>query len=447
MHTFVSFFLDPVLRAPTIGCMLMSFSAALVGVIVFLRKQSLIGETLSHATYPGVIFGVIIAAIIPLEQDHELQIATLIILGAFITALISLWCIQILENKWNIRTDSALCFILATFFGVGVTLASYLQFASPSFYKQSQSYLYGQAATMNDYHVILYAILSLIVVLLLAFLYKELQIITFDREYAKSLGIPIKKIDACLFILIALALVAGIRSVGVVLMSAMLVIPAASARQYTNKLSHMFMLAGCFALISGFFGNYFSVEGSTYFAQKYPTARISLPTGPMIVLVGAVICLFSLLFAPERGYLLRLIRIFLFQDRCISENLLKAMWQKRGKQPFSLDTIFEFQSASRIYLWFCLMRLIHNGWVEQYHHNAYALTVDGEARAAQIVRLHRLWEVYLADYLGMGSERVHRSAEEMEHILTPELEKELTLLLKDPKKDPHHQPIPPSPSF
>nr|WP_283248332.1 iron chelate uptake ABC transporter family permease subunit [Parachlamydia sp. AcF125] len=433
------------MRAPTMGCMLMSFSAALVGVIVFLRKQSLIGETLSHAAYPGVILGVIFASLISLEQ--ELPIATLIILGAFMTALISLWCLHLLEHKCNIRADSALCFILATFFGVGVTLASYLQFVSPTFYKQSQSYLYGQAATMNDYHVLLYALLSLMIVLMLIFFYKELQVITFDREYAKSLGIPLKKIDTYLFILIALALVAGIRSGGVVLMSAMLVIPAATARQYTNKLSHMFIWAGCFALISGFFGNYFSVEGSAYFAKKYAIGRISLPTGPMIVLVGAVICLFSLLFAPERGYLLRLIRIFRFQDRCISENLLKAMWYQKNRQTFSLDAIFEFQSASRLYLWFCLMRLVHHGWVAQQHCNAYALTSAGEARAAHIVRLHRLWEVYLADYLGIGAERVHRSAEEMEHILTPELEKELILLLKDPKEDPHHQPIPPSPSL
>ncbi len=59
------------------------------------------------------------------------------------------------------------------------------------------------------------------------------------------------------------------------------------------------------------------------------------------------------------------------------------------------------------------------------------------------MRLHRLWEVYLADYLGVGAERVHRNAEEMEHIITPQLERELTMLLKDPKEDPHKQPIPP----
>ncbi|PJD97278.1 MAG: ABC transporter permease [Parachlamydia sp.] len=447
MNSFTSFFTDAVLRAPTIGCMLMCFSAALVGVVVFLRKQSLIGEALSHATYPGVILGTIAAIFFSVGIDQELELVTCIILGAFFCAMLGLGCIQLLEKKWNIRTDSALCFILATFFGIGVTLASYLQFTFPAFYKQSQNYLYGQAATMTDYHIGIYTFLSALIIVILMLFYKEIQTITFDREYAKSIGVPVKRIDFCLFILIALALVAGIRAVGVVLMSAMLVIPAAAARQYTNKLFHMFVLASGIGLLSGYFGNYLSVELTSYLAQKYPAARLSLPTGPMIVLVAATLCIFSLLFAPKKGYLLRKIRIFLFQDQCIRENILKTMWRHGPQNKIAYTAISETQTASHGYIWFCLWRLMHQGWIIKKDPTHYALTADGEYRAAQIVRLHRLWEVYLADYLGIGAERVHRSAEEMEHILTPELEKELTLLLNDPKQDPHHQPIPPNAAF
>jgi len=447
VNSFTSYFTDAVLRAPTIGCMLMCFSAALVGVVVFLRKQSLIGEALSHATYPGVVLGTIVAISLSVGIDQELELIACIIIGAFICAMLGLGCIQLLEKKWKIRTDSALCFILATFFGFGVTLASYLQFTFPAFYKQSQNYLYGQAATMTDYHIGIYTFLSALIVSILMLFYKEIQTITFDREYAKSMGIPVKRIDFCLFILIALALVAGIRAVGVVLMSAMLVIPAAAARQYTNKLFHMFVLASCIGLLSGYFGNYLSVELTTYFSQKYPASRLSLPTGPMIVLVASTLCIFSLLFAPKKGYLLRKFRIFLFQDQCIRENILKSMWRHGPKNAIPFNTIQETQTASKAYIWFCLWRLIQQGWVLKNDSNHYSLTSDGEYRAAQIVRLHRLWEVYLADYLGIGAERVHRSAEEMEHILTPEIEKELTLLLNDPKQDPHHQPIPPSSPF
>ncbi len=119
------------------------------------------------------------------------------------------------------------------------------------------------------------------------------------------------------------------------------------------------------------------------------------------------------------------------------------MWRQGKENSYTLNQLRQYQPVSKIYLWLMFTSLTHQGWVE-HSEKGYRLTADGNHRAAHILRLHRLWEVYLCDYLGVGAERVHASAEEMEHILTPELEKELTVLLKDPKIDPHHQPIPPS---
>lgn len=436
------FFTDAVLRAPTIGSMLMCLGASLVGVLVFLRKQSLLGESLSHAAYPGVILGVLLAGSLHLEEQQDTFLAILILIGASLTALFGLYSIHFLENRWHVRSDSALCFILSAFFGIGLTLASQIQFSFSYLYRQAQTYLYGQAATMIDIHIIVYGVLAIFIILTILLLYKEIQAITFNRDYAKSLGINVHGIDTMIFILIVLAVVIGIRSVGVVLMSAMLISPAAAARQFTNKLSIMFFLSGLFGLLSGFLGNYFSVTVSQYFSQQ-SSLRLALPTGPMIVLVSSAICLLSLLFAPERGVLLKMLRAAKFRHKCMSENLLKAIWRFGTHQPVLFDQIARHQSASRLYLRFLLWRLIRNGWVKKGEQQTYELTKDGNVRAAKIVRLHRLWEVYLVDYLGIGAEKVHPSAEKMEHIITPELEKELTLLLKDPKKDPHHQPIPP----
>jgi manganese/zinc/iron transport system permease protein len=175
----------------------------------------------------------------------------------------------------------------------------------------------------------------------------------------------------------------------------------------------------------------------------YPDVRLALPTGPMIVIVASLICLFSLMLAPERGLLLRVVRIARFRYQCICENLLKAMWRYGSDKEISFTDIAKRQSAPAWYLRFVLMRLSSQGWIVKSSTDAYHLTSEGSQWAARIVRLHRLWEVYLVDYLGVGSERVHRSAEEMEHIITPDLEKQLTMLLKDPQRDPHHQPIPP----
>lgn len=440
------YFTDAVLRAPTIGCMLMCLTAALVGVIVFLRKQSLLGESLSHAAYPGVVFGVLIAGLFGLNENNQSLLSFLIMLFAFFSALFGLWMIHWLVRKMKIRTDSALCFILSSFFGVGLTLASQIQFSYSSLYRQIQAYIYGQAATMTDTHIYIYGIFSFLIITVVCIFYKEIQVMAFDRDYAKSIGVKIKPIDSLIFVLIALAVVVGIRSVGVVLMSAMLIAPAAAARQYTNKLYIMFLLSGSFGLLSGFLGNYFSVELNSLLQTLYPKDRLVLPTGPMIVMVASLICLFSLCFSPERGWLFKLIRIGRFRYRCISENLMKAIWRfcdSKENYIVSFDQIKKYQSISPIYLRFLLFKLCRNGWLEKAGSDGYKLTHDGRLWAEKIIRLHRLWEVYLANYLGVGAERVHRNAEEMEHIITPELERELTLLLKDPKQDPHHQPIPP----
>ncbi len=439
----LSFFTDAVLRAPTIGSMLMCFAAALVGVIVFLRKQSLLGESLSHSAYPGVILGVIIAGLLNIDEAAEGTIGLLIMIGAFFSAMAGLWAIHFLVSKMRVRNDSALCFVLSGFFGVGLTLASQVQFSYTSLYRKIQVYLYGQAATMTDIHIVIYGALSLLVLLIILMFYKEIQAITFDRNYSRSLGINTHSIDTLVFLLIVLAVVIGIRSVGVVLMSAMLIAPAAAARQFTNKLYEMFIWAAAFGLFSGFFGNYFSVEMTHYLAYRYPGLRLALPTGPMIVLIASLICLLALFLAPERGMIWRMVRIARFRYQCLCENILKTLWRLGVEKETSLNEIKRYQTANTYYLMFILFQLARNGWIKTVGFNKYRLTPEGALWAAKIVRLHRLWEVYLADYLGVGVERVHRSAEEMEHIITPELERELTLLLKDPKQDPHHQPIPP----
>lgn len=439
----LSLFLDPILRAPLIGSMLMCFSAAFIGGVVFLRKQSLVGEALSHAAYPGVILGMLCAGIssfIPEESEGWVTLALMV--GASLTAYAGLWVIHWMERTLRIRTDSALCFVLATFFGVGLTLASYLQFLFPGLYRKGQAYLYGQAATMTDVNIYIYGFFALISIVVLSVFAKELQTVIFSSEYAKSIGIPVKLIQNCIMLLLLLAVVIGIRSVGVVLMSAMLIAPASSARQFTNRFMPMLWLSGCFGMISAFLGVLFSDGISHHLSQLYPGARLSIPTGPMIVLVASSICLLALFFAPERGIIRRIIRIGRFRFRCLCENMLKAIWRHSPDQPMSWQAIAKTQPDDRLLLWMARTHLVRSGWLESAAQDQYQLTSDGKLRAARIVRLHRLWEVYLANYLGVGAERVHKNAEEMEHILNPELEKELTRLLKDPLEDPHHQKIP-----
>ncbi len=395
----ISFFTDPILRGPTLATMLMAFSSSLVGVIAFVRRRSLVGETLSHATYPGVALALVF-----------LGGAIGALIGAFIAALLGLAAMALLERKLRVSQDAALCFVLSAFFGVGITIASRIQFTHPIAFLQIERYLYGQAATMTDVHIAIYGSFALLVMALLFLMHKEIQLSSFDRSFAQSLGLNLRLVDLSVVFLIALAVVVSIRSVGVVLMSAMLIAPPAAARQFTNRMPYLFLFSGILGAFSAFLGNVLSVILG------------GIPTGPMIVLVSTSLALLSLFFAPERGLFIRLSRVGLFRYRCMQENLLKTLWRSRDVHP------------SRFLLW----RLKRQGYLTKRRE----LTLKGEIRAKRLVRLHRLWEVYLVDYLGVGVERVHHNAEEMEHIITPELETELTMLLNDPKWDPHRQPIP-----
>jgi manganese/zinc/iron transport system permease protein len=428
----LNFFSDPVLRAPTIACMLMCLSASLVGVLIFVRKRSLLGETLSHATYPGITCSAALAGF--LGQDE--LVPFYILIGAFFSALLGIGCIHLLQSRLKMSSDSTLCLVLAAFFGVGLTVASYVQFSHTHEYRQIQSYLYGQAATMTDLHIYIYGGLSLAVLSLIFLFYKELQIVSFDSQYARSFGSVAVWMEWLILFLVALAVVIGIRSVGIVLMSAMFIAPAVSSRQLTDCLSSMFFFSGIIGLLSGFLGNYFSVVFSHYSGWN-----AAFPTGPMIVLVASCIAIISLFFAPKKGLIIRYFRIIRFRSKKTKENLLKALWRLRNEE-VTLSHISKIQQKSKFFLGYLLFYFLWKGWIRKTSRGRYTLTKKGEVYGGRVVRLHRLWEVYLVSYLGVGREKVHKSAEEMEHILTPELEKELTTLLDNPLQDPHHQPIP-----
>ena len=185
-------------------------------------------------------------------------------------------------------------------------------------------FLYGQAATMTDFHIAIYGLLSASVVFFLFLFYRPIEAVQFDRNFAGSAGISVKAIEALIFLFLVLAVVIGIRSVGVILMSGMLIAPAAAARQFTNRLSTLFCLSACIGMASAFLGSFLSLE-IPYLAGS--STRFSLPPGPMILLTAATFCLLSLFFAPRKGWASRLLKERRFARRCRMENILKQSWK------------------------------------------------------------------------------------------------------------------------
>lgn len=391
---------DAVLRAPLFGTAALCFAISVLGVLLFIRRRSLVGEVLSHASYPGVTLAIFFAP--------WLSFGPTILVFATLFALLGFWVVHLLKTQLGIKEDAALTFVLATFFGMGTLLASIVQATHPTLFRQIPVYLYGQAATIQDSQMLLYGFFAKVVCSFVFVFYRPLQLLSFDPNFAKISRLPVRLLDGGLILLVSLCVVLGMRALGVILLAAMMVAPATAARQYTNNLFKMLMIAALFGMGSGFAGTLLSLTG--------------LPTGPCIVLISCLGAILSLLFAPKRGLLFRGLRICRFKMKIQQENVIKALWHHRlPKAPF--------------WLWW---RLRVKGWVDAHHH----LTKKGERKGAHVVRLHRLWEAYLVSSLGMGTDQVHSCAEEMEHVLTPELEAQLTQLLDDPTYDPHAKPIP-----
>lgn len=437
----LKYFTDPVLRAPMIGCMLMGFASSLVGLLMLLKRQALIGEVLSHAAFPGIVIGAVIAAFLP-SWGTEDYFNILVMICAAIGCLAGSWAITFLNQRLKIRSDSALCFILAVFFGVGVLIASQIQLTHSILYKQALIFLYGQVATMTDSMIAIYALLASITAATIVILYHPLQALLFDRQFSKIGGLRTSLIDGCVSALLILAIVVGMRSIGVVLMAGMLIAPAIAARRWTHRLWGCFLLAAFFGVLSSFLGNVVSVEGSRYIAERFPGWKFSLPTGPLILLFAAALALGSLFFAPESGILARIVRMERFRQRTAREHLLKALWKKGRNSLISRGEAAAIFSRNRLTHSLLLFELFRSDLLVEESRGLYRLTDKGWAKACRIVRLHRLWEVYLVDYLSQGVDKVHRSAEELEHVMSPELEAELEKLLGDLQFDPHRQPIP-----
>ena len=426
------FFVDPLYRAPFIGSMLMCLSAALMGALMFVKRRSLLGETLSHATYPGVVIGALMGALF--LEPTSLASIFIVLGGAFLFAYLGLQIIERLRNCFRVHFDAALSLVLSVSLGLGVVFSSRIQFTHPLWYQQSQVFIYGQAATMTDIHIYIYGALSLIAAFFVLYRFREIELAFFDGIFGKSIGLNVHRVFRGVFFLLILSIIVGIRSVGVVLMAGMLIAPAAAARSFTDRLSHLLILSGFFGLISGFGGNYLSI--------KLSEQGLTYPTGPMILLFAASITLFSLIFAPKKGAISRLIRISRFRRRCQSENILKTLWKGGKEIPLSHAEVLKWNPMNRLGYKKTLFSLKREGWIDSASQGKVLLTPDGVKRAEHLVRLHRLWELYLVSCLKVDEERVHHSAEEMEHILTPSLEERLSELLNHPKKDPHQKPIP-----
>ena len=273
---------DYTLRTVALGAAVIGIVAGALGAFAVLRRQSLVGDAMSHAALPGIG----IAYLITERKDNVVLLS-----GAAIAGWIATLAVLSIVRQSRVKFDSALGLVLSVFFGFGLMVLTYIQRQPNASQAGLDKFLFGQAATLIQDEVRNMAITGALALAILLLFWKSFKLLSFDSDFAQTIGNPVRLLDVLLTTLIVVAIVLGLQAVGVVLMSAMIVAPAAAARQWTNRLGVMVILSAIFGAAAG-------IGGATI-----SSTQTHLPTGPVIVVCISVIVLVSLCFAPNRGLL------------------------------------------------------------------------------------------------------------------------------------------------
>ncbi len=280
LQALVNFFTDYTFRYVALGSAVLGVTSGALGSFAVLRRQSLTGDTLSHAALPGIAIAFLVAGA---------KEPLVLILGAGLTAWLGAMAVFGITNTTRLKQDAALGIVLSTFFAFGAVLLTFIQGSSGASQGGLDRFMFGQAAALVERDVVNIGVLTIAALVILVLFFKEFKLLTFDPDFASSVGLPTKYLNILLTSLIVVAVVIGLQTVGVVLMVAMLIAPAAAARQWTHNLHTMIILSALFGATSGITGALFSSMVS------------NLSTGPVIVLTTTVILAISLLFSTKRG--------------------------------------------------------------------------------------------------------------------------------------------------
>lgn len=285
MGSVIALFSDYTFQTVALGSALLGLISGVLGSFAVLKKQSLLGDGVSHSALPGVVMAFVLLG----SKKTEV-----LLLGALVSGLLATLFIVGVVRHTRVKFDSALALVMSVFFGLGLVLLTYVQKIPNSNQAGLKRFIFGQASTLLQRDIHLMVICGIILLALVVLFWKEFKLFTFDADFAQSLGFSPKKLNLLLSFMIVLAIIIGLQTVGVILMSAMLITPAVAARQWTNKLWVMVTLSALFGAVSGIMG--------TAASSLMP----KLPTGPAIVVCVSAIVLVSVLFAPGRGILYRI---------------------------------------------------------------------------------------------------------------------------------------------
>lgn len=404
-------------RVVLLSTTVLGVAAGVVGVLAMLRRRSLLGDAMSHAALPGVC-----AAYLVLGERSFWGF----MVGAVVAGLCAVGFVQAVRTFTRVKEDAAIAIAIGGFFGVGIVLSRVIQNQTGGGNKAGlDGFLFGQAASMVRQDAWAIGGVSAAALIATSVFYKELKAVCFDAGFAAGQGWPTKSIDFGLMALVCVCTVVGLPAVGVVLMVAMLVIPGAAARFWSDRLGVVMVIAGVIGGGAGLMGTVLSaVMGESGGGGGGRVAR-GWPTGPMIVLVAALVFVVSLVASPGRGVAAMWLRRARMRRKMGVQHVLRDAYEsleERGDFGREWDAL-ALAGTARVDVG-SLRRAERAGLLER-RGERWALTPGGQREAAHLVRIHRLWETYLIEHADIAPDHVDRDADEIEHVLAPEVVREL----------------------
>lgn len=416
---------DPSVRYALAGAVLLGLSCGLLGGFIVVRKMALVGDALSHAVLPGVAVGFLWN----MTKDPGA-----IFVGAVVAGLLGTSLVSALTRTTRLKEDTALGLVLASFFAVGIALVTMIQRLPTGNKSGIDKFLFGQASALGAEDIKLMSGVTALVVALVLLFYKELLATSFDPGFARASGLPARWVHHGLMLMLAAAVVIALQAVGVVLVSAMLITPAAAAYLLTDRLHRMLGLAAVFGVTAGVGGAFLSFVGR------------DLPTGPLMVIAASALFATAFFLGPRHGVVSRAWQRRSGRARTGRENTLKAMYHVAEADGFRREgvTLTDLAQRRRETLEEVKAQaaaLVRHGLATTSGDVIY-FTPQGRRRAGEIVRNHRLWELFLTESANIAPDHVHDDAERIEHVLGETVVRELERRLNFATVDPHGRAIP-----
>ncbi|MGD1979625.1 MAG: iron chelate uptake ABC transporter family permease subunit [Akkermansiaceae bacterium] len=426
-------------RLPVLGVTFLGMAAGLVGCFLLLRKQSLLGDALSHATLPGI--GLAFAVMSALGFSGRSLPGLL--LGATVTGLIGILMVLAIRRTTRLKDDAAMGIVLSVFFGLGVAILKMVEDMPGNSAAGLTDFIFGTTALMiwSDFLLISLTLLATILVTLL--LLKELTLLCFDSGFASTQGWPTLRLDLILMGLVTAITVVGLQAVGLILIIAFLIIPPTAARFWTHRLGSMLLLSAILGAFSGWLG------------ASISALYERLPAGALIVITAAVVFVFSMIFGRARGVLPRYLRHLRLQRKVGRQHLLRSTYEILENSqdatplqnlPISLEALRRHRYWSKGELPRLIRQARAEDHLERQPSGELRLSEAGFGEASRLTRNHRLWELYLIKHADIAPSHVDRDADMVEHLLGAEIVRQLEAeldLAKPTVASPHK--IQPSP--